>query len=335
DLLHLSMHPLDTTRLVLQLGLVLAHAAALGLAVLILRAALVGWRVSRRTWCVRVLTVAAWIAPLLVWKLTRASAVAQLPLLVALVAAVALAAAATRLGSRYRRGSQAFRLSLLTLPLVIPAFSFYPTIVQFARQAKAEMVVSLFAPEVRNQRTEVQRQVQKSREEIDAFPGLIDLVSAKAPADPDAQTDRAFRVWQTTALARYPITSSVELYGPDGRLVSRFAFNLPEDLTATSPSEERSCDWDVFEEVAPFFAEERRVLHAGRAFCAADPKAPPLGSIVVHAMPDYENLTFISSRSPYMELLRGNDAMKSEGLSGRDIEFAVYGWSRTPLYPAV
>ncbi|HEY1306369.1 MAG TPA: HAMP domain-containing sensor histidine kinase [Vicinamibacterales bacterium] len=334
DLLHFSLHPWNMPRLALQLGLVLAHAAALGLGVLVLRASLVGWRVPRRTWSMRALTLAAWTLPLIVWQLTRRTAVApQLPLLVALVATVMLAGAATRLGQRYRRGSQAFRLSLLTLPLVIPAFAFYPTIVQFARQAKSDLVVSTYAPEVTTQRQEVQTQVKLSRSEIDAFPNLVDLVTTKINPGVETSTDRAFRVWQTTALARYPITSSVELYGADGRLVSRFAFNLPEDLSTTPLSAERSCDWDVFEEVAPFFAEERRVLHAGRAFCAADPKAPPLGSIVVHAMPDFENLTFISSRSPYMELVRPIDPLRDEGLAGRDVEFAVYGWSRTQLYP--
>jgi signal transduction histidine kinase len=164
-------------------------------------------------------------------------------------------------------------------------------------------------------------------------------------------------IWQQTALGRYPITSSIELYGPDRRLVSRFAFHLPEDLSAPALSEEQSCDWDVVEEVAPFFAEERRVLHSGRAFCAADPAARPLGSIVVHAMPDYENLKFISSRSPYMELAtqldqvtdegvprqddqpgagsRRGDPLTGEGFPGHDIEFVVYGWSRTPLYSSV
>jgi len=336
DLLHLSLHPWSTPRIVLQLGLVLAHAAALGASVLILRAALVGWRVPRRAMGLRLLTVAAWSVPLIVWLLTRPGAVAvQLPLLVAVAATVAVAGTATKLGARYRRGSQALRLTLLTLPFVIPSFSFYPTIVQFARQGKSELVVSQYAPEVRNQRQEVQQQVKKSRDEINAFPGLVDLVKTKIAPGTETLTDRAFRVWQTTSLARYPITSSIELYGPDRRLVSRFAFNLPEDLTAAAPSDERSCDWDVFEEVVPFFAEERRVLHAGRAFCTDDPKAPLLGSIVVHAMPDYENLTFISSRSPYMELLRPEDPIRGEGLAGRDIEFAVYGWSRTPLYPAV
>jgi hypothetical protein len=287
DLLHLSLHPWTATRLTLQLGIILADAAALGLTVVVLRGALVGWRVPRRAWGVRLMTVAAWTLPLVIWQLTRGSPIGpQLPILAAIAASVMLAGAITRLSAQYRRGSQAFRLTLLLLPLLVPAFAFYPTIVQFARQAKADLVVSRWAREVIDLRTEVQRQAKISREEIDAIPGLVDLVSTRVVPGTEDLTDRAFRIWQQTALGRYPITSSIELYGPDRRLVSRFAFHLPEDLSATALSEEQSCDWDVVEEVAPFFAEERRVLHSGRAFCAANPAAPPVGSIVVHAMPD-------------------------------------------------
>jgi len=82
--------------------------------------------------------------------------------------------------------------------------------------------------------------------------------------------------------------------------------------------------------VAPFFAEERRVLHAGRARCDASGRI--LGSVVVHAMHDWENLPFISSQNPYVELLRPADPFRGEGVSGRDVEFAHYGWSRRPLY---
>ena len=204
---------------------------------------------------------------------------------------------------------------------------------QLARDAKEDFVAATYAPQVRNLRQNVQMQVQQSLGQIDAFPELVDLVTARGAVDAEVSTDQAFQVWQTTALASYPITSSVELYGPDGKLVSRFAFNLPEDLTAPPTSEERSCEWDLYEEVAPFFAEERRVLHAGRAFCSSVPGAPPLGSIVVHALPDdYGNLPFISSRNPYVELLLPSDRLQREGLTGRDVEFAVYGWSRTPLY---
>ena len=45
---------------------------------------------------------------------------------------VVLALSMTRLEVRYRRGSQAFRLMLLALALIVPAFAFYPVIFQAA-----------------------------------------------------------------------------------------------------------------------------------------------------------------------------------------------------------
>jgi nitrogen fixation/metabolism regulation signal transduction histidine kinase len=333
DLLHFSLHPWEASRLTMQVALLMAHAAAIGLTVVILRAALHRWRIPRTDWRMWSVTLLAWTLPAFAWQLIAGqSGTRTLPLLAAILVAIGLTVAAGRLAARYRHGSQAFRLTLLTLPMIAPAFAFYPTVVQLARDAKEDFVEARYAPQVRNLRQNVQMQVQQSLSQIDAMPELVDLITTKV-TDSETLTDRAFQVWQSTALATYPITSSIELYGPDGKLVSRFAFNLPEDLTAPPTSEERSCDWDLYEEVAPFFAEERRVLHAGRAFCSNGPNARPLGSIVVHALPDdYGNLPFISSRNPYVELLLPPDRLQREGLTGRDVEFAVYGWSRSTLY---
>ena len=334
DLLHFSLHPWDVVRIALQVGLIAAHATVFGLCLLVLRVAALPWRVARHNWRIRILTWACWITPLVLWQsrlhvdMTR-----QLPLLVAVGAVIVLTYQATRLKLRFRRGSQAFRLILLTLGLVIPALAFYPAMFELSGDAKAQLIETRYAREAVNQQQTVLMQLTDSLTEIDAFAGLADLIAARPSADtPESPADRAYQVWQTTALAMYPVTSSVELYGADGRLVSRFAFNLPDDLTTTPRSQERACNWDVFGEVATFFAEERRVLHAGRAICGSGPGAPRLGSIIVHAMVDYENLPFISSENPYLELLRPSDPLRGEGVTGGDVEFAFYGWSRTPLF---
>jgi two-component system nitrogen regulation sensor histidine kinase NtrY len=47
---------------------------------------------------------------------------------------------------------------------------------------------------------------------------------------------------------------------------------------------------------------------------------------------DYRTLPFISSQSAYLESLRPNRQVTPEGVSGRDVEFAVYGWSRAPIF---
>jgi len=334
DLLDFSLHPSNAPLLALQFGLTLAHGAALGLTVVVLRAAFLASPVARTDWRRWVLAAACWVLPLAAWRSWRGSWEGEgLPLVTVLVAMAALAVAMPRLLRRYRHGSQAFRLSLLALPLVVPQLAFYPLVEKLARDAKQAFVETQYAPEVRNHRDTVQVRMDQSVEQIDAIPGLEALATGDSVPGDTASTSRAFDVWRVTDLASYPITSSVEIYGPDDRLVSRFAFNLPEDLSAPQPEGERTCTWEQGAEVAPFFSEERRVLHAGRAFCRSD--GTRAGSIVVHAMlDDYENLPFISSQSPYVELLLPGDPLRGEGLSGRDVEFAVYGWSRTPHYPA-
>jgi signal transduction histidine kinase len=336
DLLHFSLHPWNTggdiARLAIQIALVAWHATVLACALMIVRAALIWWSVPRRDWRLRLAMVALWAAPFVAWQVaTRASEPSQAPMLVALTVVVIAAIIATRLKARYRHGSQAYRLTMATLALVVPAIAFYPSIFALGWQAKQQLVATRYAPQALNQRQTIQQLLQESLAQIDRFPGLAELITADAvPASSSAATDRAFQVWRVTGLASYPVTSSVELYGPDGVLVSRFAFNLPDDLTAVPRSEEESCTWEVYEEVSPFFAEERRVLHAGRAICASEGRI--LGSIAVHTMLDYANLPFIASQSPYLELMRPNDPLQGEGVSGGDIEFAVYGWSRTPVY---
>ncbi len=332
DLLHFSLHPWSMPRLALQMALIVWHASVLGCCVVILRAAVASWAVPRPDVGLRVAMIGLWALPLVLWQLAADVPFSQLlPPLVAASATIAIVIFATRLKARYRHGSQAYRLMLMTFGLLVPAFAFYPSMFQLGWQAKSQLVETRYAPQAINQRQTVQRLMQESLAQIDQFPGLAELATAPpGPEDGEAPTDRAFQVWRVTGLAMYPITSSVELYGADGRLTSRFAFNLPEDLTAVPRSDEETCEWAIYEGVSPFFAEERRILHAGRALC--DVSGRPAGSIVVHAILDYANLPFILSQNPYVELMRPADPLRGEGISGRDIEFAVYGWSRRPLY---
>ena len=72
---------------------------------------------------------------------------------VALTAVVITAAmTATRLKARYRHGSQAFRLMLLTLALIVPAIASYPTLFHLAGRAKKELVATRYADEALSQR---------------------------------------------------------------------------------------------------------------------------------------------------------------------------------------
>ena len=105
DLLHYSLHPWSTSRLALQVGLILWHATALGCGVLILRAALIPWSVPRNNRRLRAATIAMWALPLIMWQFL--SGADRLPSLVALAVIIASVAYSSRLEARYRHGSQA------------------------------------------------------------------------------------------------------------------------------------------------------------------------------------------------------------------------------------
>ena len=355
ELVHFSLQPWDASRAALQVGLIALHAIVMGGAVLILRAALVRWRLPRHDWRLVMVTAICWIAPVALAASARRTGGVVTPL--ALTIAIVLTAfGATALKARYRHGSQAFRLTLLALGLIVPAMASYPTLFHFANRSKAEYVETSYADEARRQRDTMTRNLADSKDDIDkalaAIPNLArelqDTDRRQPPAESlagrrgsagEVTTNLAFSVWKRTALALYPtITSSIELYGPSGDLKSRFAFNLPEDLTSIPRADERTCPYgwsEPYGEVAPFFADERPLLHAGRPICSGGAR---IGSVVVHAILDYENLRFISSRTPYRELLRPPDSGRADDeVSGRKdvgrVEFAFYGWSGRQIYP--
>ena len=76
--------------------------------------------------------------------------------------------------------------------------------------------------------------------------------------------------------------------------------------------------------------------HAGRGLCGDDDESPelaqPHGAIVVHVMLDYATLPFLASSSVYGDLLQAGGEVRRDA-HGSSIEFAVYGWGRTPVFP--
>jgi signal transduction histidine kinase len=344
DLLHFSLHPISTTRIGLTFALVLMDAAVIWSAAAMIRLpALVSrpprswkWRVSAAAaWGLGVL-VAAFVLRLPGAEYPNASAALMTPssmpagpLWVAMVASAASALALARFSSPLRRASQAARLVAVFLALLVPAVAFYPSLYTFATDAKELLVAGEYGPQALRQREDLKLRLGHTLDQIDAL-SLEQFVAGSPPAAGDATatpaTDRAFIVWSATDLASYRLTSAIELYGTNGRLVSRFALNLPEYTTASYFAS--GCRWEAFDEVTPFGSSVRLVLRASLGVCQ---HGRPIGAVVVRAMLDYRTLPFISTQSPYLESLRPNREAQAEGVFGRDVEFAFYGWSRAPI----
>jgi signal transduction histidine kinase len=330
DLLHFSLHPLSAARITLEFALVLLHAAVIWGAVSLLRLPSVRWRLPR-TRPFRVAAAVGWLAGTIVGTALaslfwRQTAVPIAPLWVALVAAAMAAAALSRFAPRMHHMSQTTRLAVFFAALLVPAIAMYPSLLAHATAAKERLVSDQFGPQAASLREDLQRRLQHTVEQIDAIPSLADFVAGSSTDTPS--TDPATLVWSQTDLAIYRLTSAVELYDPNGRLLSRFALSLPEYTDATNHA--TRCSWEEpFEEVSPFGSSERYVLRTTRGICVG---GRIVGSIVVRVMLDYRTLPFISSLSPYLESLRRKVQVPLEGVSGRDVEFAVYGWMRAPIF---
>ena len=329
DLISFSLHPVSVARMGLSFSLVLLHATAIWTAAAIIRLPSLVRRVPR--------VLASRGAPV-AWFGGAAAALVALravatvpsgPLVIALLAAGGCAASLVRLRGRARRASQAARMFALLLVLMVPALAMYPSLYAFATEAKERLVATEYGPQALDQREGLKEQLQQTVDEIDALPSLADFVAGSQTEAP--ASDRAFLafvVWSRTPLAVYRLKSAVELYRADGRLLSRFALNLPD--YETSPYLPAGCTWDSLEEASAFGSSERHVLRASRGICDAHRR--PIGGIVVRAMLDPQDLPFISSQSPYLEALRPTRHTQAEAVSGRDVQFAMYGWSRGPIY---
>jgi nitrogen fixation/metabolism regulation signal transduction histidine kinase len=230
---------------------------------------------------------------------------------------------------RYRHASQALRLFGGALVLLITAFVLYPSVHHFADRGLRRLVEEEYAQQVIDQREQLKAKLTAVLQQIDALdiPRL-----GTTPRVQLSATNIAFDLWGRTNLASERLASSLELYGPDGGLVSRFQLNLPDYVSTNQQWKEPSCDWETFEEASLFGSEERRLFHAGRGICEGNADEPTGGSIVVNVMLDYETLPFITARNPYNELIRPADTLAPEGSAGRSVQFVVYGWGRGSLY---
>jgi signal transduction histidine kinase/uncharacterized membrane protein len=334
DIVRFALDRLDPVRLPVIVGLIALNAAVVGLAVLVYRLAWSPWVFPERRLSWRLRAFALWLLPGVIFfgVLAADDRAPQWPSLLVVVFAAAAAWLVHRYAPLERHGSQALRLLLSFLAVALPSLVLYPSLVDASERAKRQLIESRYAPEVTNQRQDVRTKLQKALLEINRLVALDDLVRASdPPVSGPPPTDAAFLVWSQTSLATERLTSSVELHNAAGTMVSRFAMNLP-DFTQPQPWNEESCDWQILEEVSPLFSEERRLLHAGKQLCVRGGRAA--GSVVVHSMLDYGNLSFISAQNPYVALMRSAQSRPPAGLRA-DVEFYVYGWSRRVLYASV
>jgi hypothetical protein len=162
DVLHFSLHPFDWARLSVGTGLVILHAALVALAVLVFRFSVARWVVAADRRWVRMWVPVLWAVSALVLLIAATRDWDQAPVLPAFLVVVVAIAAAWRL-RRYHaaleHASQAARLTALFVALALPSVVFYPSLVDAAGRARRQVMEARHAPEVINQRRNLQLQL--------------------------------------------------------------------------------------------------------------------------------------------------------------------------------
>ena len=183
----------------LVVGLLCANAAAVWLAVAVLRLAVSWWRVRRAEYTRRIAMAAcSSLAALgVAAALGAGPPVERLGGLVPPLALVVVATAAARwITPRYRHASQAARLTVGYIALMLPTVAFYPALVSDEQAALEHTIAAEYAPEILNHRDELRARLSRSREQLDAMPvaGRAFVADAgQAGEPPDA--NRAFFLW--------------------------------------------------------------------------------------------------------------------------------------------
>jgi signal transduction histidine kinase len=342
DPLHFSLHPWDgsaTARLAFAVAVILAQAVVLWSGVLVLQLASLPWRLARSGPMTAAMCALRALPLAVIAALPRVigaapSTVPQWPTATGGFACIALAWALHWVQPRYRHASQAARLVAGALVLLVPAFVLYPSVLHFADRGLRRLIEEQYAQQALQQRAQLQQELSLVLQQIDQQIDRGQVPDLSRPPAPLAPlSGAALRLWSQTDLgtATKRFAASIELYSPDGPMVSRFALNLPEYVSSAQRWREPSCQWELFEEASPFGSEERRVLHAGRGICQGNSDTPTAGSVVVNVMLDYNTLRVITDRNPPNEGVPVPDTVP-EGSAGRDVEFVVYGWGRGPLY---
>jgi signal transduction histidine kinase len=339
----LPLMPMDAGALV-NLGTLLVLEIAIGWSVAALMGTLVvRWHLHWRRGMALV-ALLLWLAPSLLLRVILSLSSLALPgtpghaLALAAVPAAAAAVAFALLGAPlrryYRQTSQAMRLLLLFAALVLPPVAVYPMAAAAADQTSRTLIEAVYAPATANHPDRLIAEMAHVEREIDRIPDLDRLIAAGRQPDGGIPSQLAFQIWSRTSLAEQRLTSEIELYGPDRTIVSRFALNVPEFesfFEATTPAWlGTGCVWDDWSEVARFGAEERSMLHSERGVC--DSQGRIVGAIVVHIVPDHRDLPFVTSGSPYYDVVGLRAEPQIPAARVPDLQVVVYGWSLGPTF---
>ena len=241
------------------------------------------------------------------------------------------AAALARVSRGCGAASQSARLGVSFVALLVPAVAMYPSLFADATDGQGTPRRRRCTRRRRSsQRDDLQRRLQQAVEQIDAH-----AVAARN-SSPARRSKRRPPIARSssgrdTDLATLPPDvgrRAVRRRRPAGQPVRASPARVRDRSHRMRPA---ACSWEQpFDEVSPFGSSERHVLRTSRGICERRPigrqhrraRDARLPDAAVHLVA--EPVPRVAAAEP--------QAPAEEGVSGRDVEFAVYGWSRAPIF---
>ena len=188
------------------------------------------------------------------------------------------------------------RLALGLAAVATGATLLYPSLVHFGEKSARLQIERDHAPLILRQPRWREYILEEVRRRIDALKMLEE--TPPGPRRPLLE-ELAFSVWSATDLAAFGFSSAVEIQDPEGRVISRFALNLPS--LGAPPPLPAAATWEVGSERLALGSVTRPVLHARKLLIY---HGEVHGAIHVYVGDDFWDLPFLTDRDPYSVLFR-------------------------------
>jgi signal transduction histidine kinase/HAMP domain-containing protein len=186
------------------------------------------------------------------------------------------------------------------------------------------------APRVLHQR-EQRRQILQDSLAMAREPDFAALAGFAEEGTEDGRRGAAYRLWTETPLAEMGLASSLQIFDPQGNLLSRFALNLAPMLEMPFAAAREAAGADPVEvPPRPRATVKKPVLFGARWVRAA--ARPPL-LLVMTLVDDYDNLPMLGTETIYVQMFgaRGLSRTNPEILRFEPM-VAVFGTHLARLY---
>ncbi|MGH9868299.1 MAG: ATP-binding protein [Candidatus Polarisedimenticolia bacterium] len=201
--------------------------------------------------------------------------------------------------------------------MLLACLLYQPLFAPASERATEALFEDQLWPEVAGQSEARLALIQATMDSLQEMPGLGDALDT----DEGERTSLALDLWQRTPLSGSGYSASLRVDDPEGRIVSRFAWNLPPAFDLRAQEDPRAQEGEPQLETSAFQDVRKNILHAHQTVLSHGRVA---GSVTVHVLEEFDNLPFLTPETPYVRALAPRARRIATLPGSRRILHAVY-----------